>query len=290
MTGDYDRVTPPGQEGSISVTLNTLKFNKPITKSVTITTNDPNSKRLVLTMKATVRSPLEIKPADRADFRVYHGEGGSQLLGLILSTDIEAEVVSIQSNSDLFTVEWGPWSPAEIMSEEEREIFDGTEGTPYRLEIGLRPDAAVGYHSGKITVYLRGTQQEQMEIKALARVMGRLNFSPQWIYFGSVIAGESQLSERLLEIRAHGGLPFTVTGVECEDSTIHWEIRPLEDGAGTDILFRWNGSEPAGIHKGRVVVKTDNPAQPRLEVPFSINVLAGEEAAEEPAGSRLKRR
>ncbi len=290
MTGDYDRVTPPGQEGKISVTLNTLKFNKPISKSVTINTNDPNSKRLVLTMKATVRSPLEIKPSDRADFRVYHGEGGSQLLGLILSKDIEAEVVSIQSSSDLFTVDWGPWSPSETMSDEEQDIFGGADGTPYRLEIGLRADAAVGYHSGRITVHLQGTKQKQLEIKALARVLGRLHFSPQWIYFGSVTAGEPQLSERLLEVRAHGGLPFTVTGVEFEGSPIVWEIRPLEDGAGTDILFRWDGSEPAGIHKGRVVVKTDNPAQPRLEVPFSINVLAGQEATEEPVGNRLKRR
>ncbi len=291
MTGDYDRVTPPGQEGRITVTLNTQKFNKPISKTVTITTNDPASKRVVLTMKAAVRSPLEIRPDDRADFRVYHGEGGSRLLGLILRQDTEARVVSIQSNSELFTVNWGPWSPSENPSPQEREIFAGAAGnSAVRLEIGLSPDATVGYHSGRITIYLDGTEQKQLEIKALARVMGRIHFTPQWIYFGSVTAGEPQQAERLLEVRAHGGLPFTVGGVEYQGLPLQWEIKPLEEGAGTDILFRWDGSEPAGIHKGRVVILTDNPAQPRIEVPFSINVLAAEPEKEEPVDNRLKRR
>lgn len=287
MTGDYDRVTPPGQEGSIAVTLNTRKFNKPISKTVTITTNDPRSKRVVLTMKATVRSPLEIRPSDRADFRVYYGDGGKRVLGLILREDTEARLVSIQSNSDLFTVDWKPYVPSETPSEEETEIFAGP-GRAFRLEIGLGPEAPVGYHSGRITVHLDGTKQKTLEIKALARVMGQIHFSPQWIYFGSVKADGPQQSERLLEVRSHSGHPFTVTGVEYQGFPLEWEIRPLEDGNGTDILFRWEGSEPAGIHKGRVVVTTDNPAQPRLEIPFSINVLVERTAESEPEGSRLK--
>ena len=291
MTGDYNRVTPPGQEGKISVTLNTRKFNKPISKTVTITTNDPASKRVVLTMKATIYSPVEIRPDDRADFRAYHGDGGSKLLGLFLRKDAAAKVVTIQSNSELFTVDWGPWSPPDEPTEEEQEIFARTDSSSaIRLEIGLRPDAGVGYHSGRITIYLEGTEQKELEIKALARVMGRIHFSPQWIYFGSVTAGEPQLAEQVLEVRAHGDLPFTVTGVEYQGLPLRWEISPLDEGTGTDILFRWDGSEPAGIHKGRVVLLTDNPAQPRIEVPFSINVLAGKAEKEEPVDNRLKRR
>lgn len=287
MTGDYDWVTPPGQEGSITVTLNTRKFNKPISKTVTITTNDPRSRRVVLTMKATVRSPLEIRPADRADFRVYYGDGGKQVRALILREDTEARLVSIQSNKELFTVDWGPYVPSDNPTAEETELFGEAERA-YRLEIGFDPEAPVGYHSGRITIHLDGTTQKQLEIKALARVMGRIHFSPQWLYFGSVTASEPQLSERLLEVRSHGAVPFTVTGVEYQGFPLVWEIRPLADEGGTDILFRWDGSEPAGIHKGRVVVTTDNPAQPSLEIPFSINVLAQKTAGSEPAASAWK--
>ncbi len=272
MTGDYTRVTPPGQEGTISVTLNTRKFNKPISKAVNITTNAPKSKRVVLTMKANVKSPLEILPADRADFRVYHGDGGSRLLALYLLEETEARLVSIQSNNELFTIDWGPYTPSENPSAEELEIFQGN-GRAHRLEISLSPAAPVGYQSGRITIYLEGTAQKQLDIKALARVMGRIHFTPQWIYFGSVTANGPQEAEQLLEVRSHGEAPFTVTGVEYQGLPVTWEIRPLASGSGTDILFRWDGSEPAGIHKGRVVITTDNAAQPRIEVPFSINVL-----------------
>jgi len=289
VTGDYDRVTPPGQEGRITVTLNTIKFNKPITKSVTIITNDPKNKRVMLTMKAAVRSPVEIRPTDRADFRVYHGEGGRKLLGLILREDSAAEVVVIRSNSDLFTVDWGPWAPPENPGEEELEIFGDAGGRPYRLEIGLSEKAGVGYHSGRITIHLDGTRQKELDIKALARVMGRIHFTPQWLYFGSVDAGERQQVERLLELRSHGDIPFAVTGVEYEGLPVTWEIRPLENGRGADILFRWDGEEPAGIHKGRLMVRTDNPAQPELEIPFSINVLAQKKEEAEPVANRLKR-
>lgn len=289
MTGDYDRVTPPGQEGRISVTLNTLKFNKPITKSVTITTNDPGNKRIMLTIKAAVRSPVDIRPGDRADFRVYHGEGGQKLLGLLLREDSDAEVVAIRSDNDLFSVDWGPWTPPDTLTEEEREVFGDAAGRPYRLEIGLSKEAGVGYHSGRITIHLDGTKQKELQIKALARVKGRIQFSPQWLYFGSVNAGEYQQVERLLELRSHGDVPFSVTGVVYEGLPLTWEVRPLESGCGADILFLWDGSEPAGIHKGRVVVKTDNPAQPELEVPFSINVLAPKPEDPEPVANRLKR-
>jgi len=282
VTGDFTRVTPPGQEGSITVTLNTRKFKKPISKTVTVITNDPKSKRLMLTMKAVVRSPLEITPNDRADFRVFQGEGGSRLLGITLRPDSTATLVTIQSNNELFNVDWAPWSPSDTATEEDRSLFPG-DGRHHRLEIRLSPDAPVGYHSARITIYLDGTKTREVEVKALARVKGRINFTPQWIYFGSVTAGEPQLSEQVLELRAHGDLPFTVTGVEYEGLPVTWELRPLGNGAGTDILFRWEGSEPAGIHKGRITVTTDVEAQPRLEVPFSINVLAGTSEGTEPS-------
>jgi hypothetical protein len=274
VTGDYTRVTPPGQEGSITVTLNTRKFRKPISKTVTVTTNAPRSKRVVLTMKADVRSPLVITPDSRADFRVYQGEGATRLLGLTIRADSPARLVDVQSSNKLFTVDCTPWAANEDASEEELALFQG-DGSHHRLEVRLSPEAQVGYHSARITVYLDGSKTRQVEVKGLARVMGRIHFNPQWIYFGSVTAGEEQLAEQVLEVRAHGDLPFNVTGVEYEGLPLTWEIRPLENGSGTDIHFRWEGSEPAGIHKGRVKLTTDTEAQPTLEVPFSINVLAG---------------
>lgn len=51
----FDREIAPGKTGSIHASVETRNFNGPITKTVTVVSNDPERPQLALTLKADVR-------------------------------------------------------------------------------------------------------------------------------------------------------------------------------------------------------------------------------------------
>lgn len=53
----------PGEEGEVSTTFNSDRFEGPITKTITVTSNDPKNSQLNLTLRGTVLVDLSIQPA-----------------------------------------------------------------------------------------------------------------------------------------------------------------------------------------------------------------------------------
>src|SRR6185503_11183384 len=60
---DFDKVIKPGQTGKVTAAVDTTAFNGPITKAVTLETNDPTAPTAQVTISAVVKPYVEAYPA-----------------------------------------------------------------------------------------------------------------------------------------------------------------------------------------------------------------------------------
>ncbi|MBN1699902.1 MAG: DUF1573 domain-containing protein [Spirochaetales bacterium] len=62
LIGEFDREVAPGASGKIPVELDTDGFEREIAKAVQVTTNIPDRKEIILTLRGTVYSPIIVRP------------------------------------------------------------------------------------------------------------------------------------------------------------------------------------------------------------------------------------
>src|SRR5437016_6651524 len=60
--GTWDRRVQPGKTGLIPLQFNSANFNGKVTKSATVTCNDPGKSNLVLEITGTIWKPIEVSP------------------------------------------------------------------------------------------------------------------------------------------------------------------------------------------------------------------------------------
>src|SRR6266545_7713144 len=60
--GTWDKTVEPGKTGSIPLQFNSANFGGAVTKSATVTCNDPGQSNVVLQISGTVWKPIEVTP------------------------------------------------------------------------------------------------------------------------------------------------------------------------------------------------------------------------------------
>ena len=89
----WDHTIQPGKSGVITASVNTAAFTGPIYKTISVATNDPKMSNFQLTIKADVKTVLQVSPSENAQF------------GLVFTGQKEEKVFTITSNDgEPFTI------------------------------------------------------------------------------------------------------------------------------------------------------------------------------------------
>src|ERR1041385_2705191 len=88
---DFDKVIKPGETGKVTAHVDTTAFAGPISKSVTLETNDPNTPTAQLTLHAIVKPYVEAYPAGFVRFNLLQGDADSQTATLYSEEDERSE-------------------------------------------------------------------------------------------------------------------------------------------------------------------------------------------------------
>jgi hypothetical protein len=76
----FDKTIPPGGEGKITLSVDTKRFDGNIKKTAKVYTNDPETARFTLRIRAFVRIPISVKPSY---VRLY-GKGNATLTNSVV--------------------------------------------------------------------------------------------------------------------------------------------------------------------------------------------------------------
>lgn len=158
----------PGETTNLNVTLNLPNGNGPLSKYVTLFTNEPDAKPHVLTLKADVQRPLQLS----SSFIPFNAATmGKPTLGTITVTSQNATPVQFTISSQVVTMTVDPTTF--ILNKGESKtinfLFTPAAVGPFNVQALLKTDL-VGYEEIPIVGYGAVTEKESDPLPGTMRI------------------------------------------------------------------------------------------------------------------------
>ena len=245
----------PGEDSDIAVSFDTRFDKGPATRTITVFTNDPAAKQIVLTIKGDVRVQVEAAPAQVAFGDVKHGTDQTRqvtLNDLVAGQDPKVKqdfkVQSVTNASPNIKVTAAPRT-------------DGKAGAA--LTVTLLKTMPIGAFDDTIKV---ATSRAPVDITVFGTVQGDLTVKPAQVSFGVVPHHQGTL--RFVRLVNAGVRPVKVTGVTSSNSSVSATVEPVAAGKEYKITLALRRNTPDGALRGQVAITTDDPQQQTLSLPF----------------------
>jgi hypothetical protein len=246
----------PGEDSDIAVTFDTRFDKGPATRTITVSTNDPAAKSIVLTIKGDVKVQVDATPAQVAFGDVKHGTDQTRqvlLNDLVAGTDPtkppqEFKVQSMTNASPNIKVAVAPRT-------------DGKAGAA--LTVTLLPTMPIGAFDDTIKV---ATSRAPVDITVFGNVQGDITVKPAQVSFGVVPHRQGTL--RFVRLVNAGTRPMKVTGVTSSNVSVSATAEPVEAGKEYKITLELRPNTPDGALRGQLAITTDDPQQQTLSLPY----------------------
>jgi hypothetical protein len=243
------RNVPPGAESDIAVTFDTHADKGPATRIVTVFTNDPKHEQLQLTLKGDVKPQVDVTPTPVTFDKVKHG------------TQISREVTVTDTRNDR-SFKVGPISNSNRdIQVSQRPLPDGKPGAV--LQITLLKTMQAGPFNDMVKI---ATSRTTVDLPVYGTVLGNINVAPPQISFGIVPHNESAL--RIVRLTNSGDRLVKVIGISSTNPSVTAASEPVKEGKEYKITVQLRPDTPDGTLRGTLAIKTDDPGQQTLQVPF----------------------
>ena len=255
---DFDKVIKPGQTGKVHAVVDSATFSGPISKGVSVFTNDPEHPQIELTIHAKVEPYISIKPG----YARYITVQGEPLEGNIAQTlwapDGTAwDITSIDSPYPFLAVTFHEAKPEERLPD--------AKGKQWKVEMKLSNQAKVGPLSDYVTVHTNHPKQKIVQIPVSGFVRPVVATTPPNADFGKIELKEPL--KKALNIRNFATEPIKVTSVDPTlPKGIDAKLETLEEGREYQVRIVLNPELAKGPFLGKLVIHTDSPKVPTLEV------------------------
>jgi Protein of unknown function (DUF1573) len=239
----------PGEASAIAVSFDTRTDHGPATRTITVFTNDPDHQQLQLTMRGDVKVQVEASPSLVIFERIRRGSQQSRQVTLTDEMPDRIFKVGAITNED---------PNVRVASQPIRGVKPGA-----LLTITLLKTAPAGPIADLLKV---DTSRVPVEIPVSGTVLGDINVNPPQVSFGIVPHHASAL--RFVRLTNSGGHPVKVTGISSNNTSVVAAVEPVTTGKEYKIAVRLAPNTPDGVLRGMLAIKTDDPHQQDVQVPF----------------------
>jgi len=256
---EFDKVIKPGQTGKVHAVIDSSTFNGPISKGVSVFTNDPDHPQIELTVHAKVEPYISIKPG----YARYITVQGEPLEGNIAQTlwapdGTSWDITGVDSPYPFLTVTYH-----EAKAEER---LPDARGKQWKVEMKLSNQAKVGPLSDYVTVHTSHPKQKIVQIPVSGFVRPVIAATPPNADFGKIETKDLPL-KKALNIRNFATEPIKVTSVDPSlPKGIEAKLETLEEGREYQVRIVISPDLPKGPFLGKLVIHTDSPKVPTLDV------------------------
>ena len=163
---DWTKVIPAGGSGKITLKVDTSKFKGPISKTATVTTNDPEQPQLRLVMNANVTTFIDVLPRDIVSFRQYRGEEKKEELTIKSNEPGEFKITDVQVTGEGL----------------KHELTKASAGE-YKLALWMDKATPVGTVSGNVKLLTSSAKEPEVAITVRGTILGQITVNPSTLYF-----------------------------------------------------------------------------------------------------------
>jgi hypothetical protein len=274
---DFDKVIKPGQTGKVTAHVDTTAFAGPISKAVTLETNDPATPTAQVTIHAIVKPFVEAYPAGFVRFNMLQGDAEKQTVTLYSEEQEPFEIVKVESPQ--------PWIKVDYKKAEGDAVAAGI-GRPgqsqYRFDISVGgPDAKTGPLAEKIHIITNSKHQPDYWVSVAGVIRPPYRVEPTAINFGEVAPNDSAAT-RIVALRSNNlKTPenFAVQKVESSVAGVTAEVKPTANKGEFEVTLQVDKNAKPGDLNGDVKVYTNDKVNPVVTVPVRGTIKAATTAA-----------
>lgn len=248
--GNWSRRVEAGQTGVIPIQYN-VAGSGPSGKSITVTCNDKSQPTVILQIKGTAWSPVDVMPT-YAIFNV-NAETMSNATSVVRIVSNEESPLTLsppESNNRIFTA----------------ELKEKQAGKEYELVVKLVPPLEQGTAQGVITVKTSSTNHPLISVTTVANLQATLMAMPSQVSLPTAPLANSV--PVTVYIRNNGSTACALSEPHVNADGVNVELKEIDRGRyfSLTVTFPAGFEIPAG-QKVELSVKTDHPQFPTFKLP-----------------------
>lgn len=262
---DFDKLIKPGQSGKITAHVDTTNFTGPISKAVTIQSNDPETPAAQVTISATVKPYVDAYPAGFVRYTLLQGESQTQSVTLYSEDETPFEIVSVTTPGD-----WVKVKHTRIALDSDR-IKAGRAGqNQYKVDVTVGGNSTpIGPLTDKVVIKTTSKFQPEYRLSLSGVVRPTYITAPSVLNFGEV-AAESGPTERVITVQSNNRAQmdaFKVTKVESTIPGVTAEAKSTEQAGIFEVTVKVGKDAKVGEFDGKIKIFTSDPIKPTTEIP-----------------------
>lgn len=267
---EFDKVIKPGQTGKVSAHVDTANFSGPISKAVTLATNDPNSPSAQLTINAVVKPYVEASPAGFVRYTLMQGDEATQTIKIYSEDEAPFEIKKIETPG-----EWVKVNYNKIDKAEERVEAGRAGQTQYQVDVTYGgAKSKVGPIAEKIKIVTNSPNQPEYLVSLSGVIRPRFSLTPAILNFGEVTGGDAAANRTVLVSTNDKKAPadFKVTRVESTSGAVQAELVSLDTPGNYEVKISLDKGAKAGDLNTKVKIHTNDKLNPIVELPVKALV------------------
>lgn len=254
----------PGETTAVDVEFHPAGKHGDQTQKVTIKSNDPARRELVVDVKATVQPIVQIDPAI-VNFGEIERNESKTVVATITGRTPDFAIPMVTTGSEFIT--------AKVLDTTDKEV-DGVKTREVRVQFTLAAAKAMSI-AGSATVRTTDPRRRILSLPMQGTVLGDLALDPAKLTVGLASPGDAV--QKSIRIRSRSGKPFKILDVKergLETSPATWTIADAGSDApgASDLLLTFTAPKKPGMWRGTLVLTTDVPDQEKIEVPYNGSI------------------
>jgi hypothetical protein len=262
---DFDREIAPGTTGKIKAKLDTKDFAGPISKSILVMTDDPQTPTVTLVIKADVRPFVEILPRPLIRFNAVSHEPMSQTF-IVAGADPEQSLNVSKIESSV------PFIATSIRKLGEDERVTGKSKDQYEVTMTLTDETPVGPVNAVLTVNTDVKEAPKVPVKVYGVVRALIHVTPTQVQFGSVESRTRPGRNLIVVNNRTDGTKVQVTAADIDDDAFDARVTTIEDGRRYQVTVVVKADADPGTRDSTLTLTTDDPDFPTVTVPVRANL------------------
>lgn len=249
-------VYQPGEAGEIPVTFDSERFSGPITKRVTVTTNEKDNPRRVVTIKGNVITEITSKPVSVFFPQAKINENTQQEILVSTSKLDKLEISNLQVQPEYLT------GKVEQVDDKSAKIILTAHGDKF--------PAARSRLTGSVSYDTNSETQGTIRTTVTISVMQPVRVSPASVYFFASKMGKER--EMQITLTSTEGKAFEIQEMTSDIEHIKIENKSGDNKSKT-LLVTLTDKMPEGKFRGAITIKTNIPEQSEVTIPVRGSVV-----------------
>ena len=276
VAGVKPEVLQPGEKGELTFTMNTGTAKATLQKNITVTSNDPQTPSVQLTVKAEYTPLYDVTPNIMVRMDIRKGETTNTTVQIKRTDGKKLDIKKVEGSK--------PWITAKLLTAEKTENADDQTA---RISIEAKPDGPLGNYSESLRVFTDNPTNPAVTIFVSGRLLGDIALNPAMLYWNVTDpaalkkqGAEALNTRRLIASSTVPGKSFELRNATSSIKEISVELVSKDNGKSYEIVAKLADAPQQTVH-GTITVESNLPSQPKIEVPITIAVLKPVTAAKQ---------